>query len=111
MLNKTDVNQNMNEFDTQTQPIELLISIVREVIEISKTNTITPKELKRILTSINMPFAEVKDLVKWFEEFSIQKHKTKQKYKNTKYILKSPSNKSLRLFFHTRAKQNTPKLT
>ena len=70
-------------------PIELLINIVSDVIEISKDNKLTAKELKQILFDADFPPSEAVKMIEWFQNFA--------NTQNKKDNFKSKS-KSIRLF-------------
>ena len=70
-------------------PIELLINIVSDVIEISKNNKLTAKELKKILFTADFPPSEAIQMIEWFQNFANTKNKQND------FISKS---KSIRLF-------------
>lgn len=73
-------------------PIELLISIISEVIELTKENKLTAKELKQILKEADIPPHEAQDIIMWFQNFA---NDNKNKKRN---INKKRSNDSIRLF-------------
>ena len=54
----------------QKSHIDLLINIVSEVIELSKSNNLTTKELKQILFNAEYPPQEAIKLVEWFQNFA-----------------------------------------
>ena len=74
----------------QKNHIELLINIVSEMIEASKTHRLTTKELKSILFEAEYPPQETIKLIEWFQRFA--QPKEKQQTKSTR------KTKSLRLF-------------
>jgi uncharacterized protein Smg (DUF494 family) len=77
---------------TNKSPVELLISIVNEVIELSKGDKLSTKELKEILFEADIPPQEARDIVLWFQNFVPEKKHSKQKGK------KHGSKNSIRLF-------------
>lgn len=73
-------------------PIELLINIISEVIEITKEKRITTKELKQILKEAEIPPHEAQDLIVWFQNFA---NDDRDKKRN---LNKITTNDSIRLF-------------
>ena len=68
-------------------PIELLISIISEVIELTKENKLTAKELKKILTEADIPPNEAHDIIIWFQNFANdEQNKKPNKNGNTESI-------------------------
>ena len=75
-------------------PIELLISIISEVIELTKENKLTAKELKKILTEADIPPNEAHDIIIWFQNFANdEQNKKPNKNGNTSLLGFSPQKK------------------
>lgn len=85
----------------EDSPIELLISIISDVAEITQNKKLTTKELKQILIDADMPKKEANDIVNWFQNFSAAERypKNNQNNKNnTEHKFKPRNKNAIRIY-------------